>query len=243
MNMFEALWIGLRRRCLETIEVVMPSRAVMFTIAVIFSFLIYAPSSFYQRAYEWFTGLPGVAWIRKKLVADPPLFGERERVERLGPTWKSIPAFVRCPTAFSLVRNKPLRFALVLLWLILTIPYLLYYMVKQLHILANAYWISAESTERKSDLRATTIISHYQAGRATAEGGRKGGSSPAKQEAIQQRNEELRIEARRIVRNGHDLSEVPGILVRLYSGFAGYPTTTRQYREIIKQLKSELGGN
>ena len=150
-------------------------RLGFIVITVVMFLYFFAPTEWYSRVYSFFIRLPVISHVRRMLIADPPLFGKRESIERLGPIWKSIPAFVRCPD-LSRIRSKPLRFVLMFLWSILTLPYMFYYLIKQVHILSQAYWRIIDERGLKADLRATTLIQHYEAGWRSAKGGSKGGN-------------------------------------------------------------------
>ena len=92
--------------------------------------------------------------------------------------------------------------------------------------------------ERPDQSRPSELVKNVRAGAALSVGGKKGGASKARLEPIRQRDEKILDEARRLLTGGHELSEIPGILVRRYSGRPGYPTTDKQYRNIIRPLRS-----
>ena len=205
---------------------------------VVLSLYIFVPAEWFSRVYSFFIRLPVVSHIRRVLVADPPLFGERESVERLGPKWESIPAFVRCPKV-SHISSKTIRIILRLLWMILTLPYSIYYTIKQVQILHNAYWGIIDDRGYKADLRATTLIQHYEAGWRSAKGGSKGGASKKRSNFIGERDEEIRSAARELLAAGREFHELPSLLAKYFGTDDGYPKSARRYRTIIKRLKKE----
>ena len=213
-------------------------RLGFFLVFLVVALIFWTPTTFFSVVYGYFIRLPVISHIRRGLVADPPLFGKRERIERLGPRWKSIPAFVRYPD-LSQIRSKPLRLVLMILWSILTLPYMIYYMIKQVHILNQAYWRIIDDRGLKADLRATTLIQHYESGWRSAKGGGKGGASKKRSNFIGERHEEIRSVAREWLAAGREFHELPSLLAKYFETDDGYPKTARRYRTIIKRLKKE----
>ncbi len=67
-------------------------------------------------------------------------------------------------------------------------------------------------------------------------GANKGNRSPERLNPINQRNQAILETARKLMKHGKNRRDLAGLFVQRWGGRPGYPSTTRQYREILKGL-------
>lgn len=90
---------------------------------------------------------------------------------------------------------------------------------------------------------AIEIVKYTQSGERISVGGKKGGRSRFRLDPIKKRNEEILGEARKMMASGKEFSQLSGILLQRYSGRDDYPSSQRQYTNILKPLRDEINGN
>lgn len=179
-----------------------------------------------------------LVWMRKKVLPKSPIFGERIRPS--GKLWSDFPEWVLPPT-FSAV-PKPIGIILIVGWAIaFLIPFMIFRAYDSIWSLTIGFRKHIEQQIKEDgDPRPETLFRNAKIGHKTVAGGKKGGNSELRRNAVAQRNAEIRSEARKLLSSGKAFHDLAGIMVRRFGNSPGYPTTTTQYRNILKPLKDEV---
>lgn len=122
---------------------------------------------------------------------------------------------------------------------VIFVPILILKFFLYVDLIVNSVMAFTYHPSRPALGRPSEFIKNANAGAKLSEGGKKSAVSEAKLELTrerQKRDDALREEAMRLKILGRAKHEIAGILAQKYCGVSGYPTSTKQYRNIIKPI-------